>query len=461
MSVGWVLFAGCPTQTPAPPAVSALPYEGITLQVAVVDDPAIAAGISRLSSEWQAVTGSSLEITQFALADLSNKPLAGDVLIVPPVLLGKLAAADTLAEVPKGVLERPAYEWHRVFEVLKTHETDWGGKTIALPLGSPVFTLIYRKDLLARLDRRPPTTWEEYQQLIEALSRELHLPCLEPVAEGWAGKLLLARAACYAKHADHYSALFRADTMEPLIAGPPFERALTELVAAARLRADSASYDPTEVRREVLAGRAAMAITWASAAGGHQALQPREAGAEFGFVELPGSTEVYDYRRQKWDRRTPGESGLVPLVAATGRLACVSKRCQFTEPAIELALWLSGPKWGDSVAAQSPATTLFRDSHLRDSRLWCDSDLRPAEADAYGETVQRALQHANYLAALRIPAADEYMNSLDAAVISAIAGDQSPQAALELAAKQWEQITDRVGREAQRRAYQHSNGLAW
>jgi multiple sugar transport system substrate-binding protein len=453
------MFAGCPAEKVAPPPVNALPFEGITLNIAVVGDPAIAAGIERIANEWKVVTGSTLEVVELPSADVSEPAVAGDVLIIPPQMIGKLAEANLLAEIPDAMLDRPAYEWRQVFEVLQSHETGWAGRTIALPLGSPVFTLIYRRDLLNKLDLKPPTTWGEYQSLAETLFHKTGLPCIEPLAGGWAGRLLLARAASYAKYADNYSTLFRTDTMDPLIAGPPFERALSELVASAKLRRGDKSFDSAAARHELLAGRAAMAISWASAADGQNASVVREQGIELGFAELPGSREVYDHRRQKWARRVDGDATHVPMIAADGRLACVSKQSEFTEPAIELIAWLSGPRWSAAVASRSPMTTLFRDSHLKDAQQWCDLSFSPAEAEAYGETIQRALERSNFLAALRIPAADQYMAALDQAVFSALAGEQSPQAALEAAAREWQQITQQVGRELQRRAYQHSNGL--
>ena len=42
---------------------------------------------------------------------------------------------------------------------------------------------------------------------------------------GWAGLMLLARAAPYAKHRDNYSTWFDAQTMEPMIANPPMVQA--------------------------------------------------------------------------------------------------------------------------------------------------------------------------------------------------------------------------------------------
>ena len=67
--------------------------------------------------------------------------------------------------------------------------------------------------------------------------------------------MLLARAAAYAKHRDQYSALFNVETMEPLVAGPPFVHALEELVAAAKLGpADPLGYDPAAARAGLLEG---------------------------------------------------------------------------------------------------------------------------------------------------------------------------------------------------------------
>ena len=90
---------------------------------------------------------------------------------------------------------------------------------------------------------------------------------IEPLAPGWAGDVLLARAAAYAKHRDNFSTLFDIETMEPLVAGPPFVQALEELVAAAKLGpADPLHYDPAAVRAAFWSGQCGMALTWPTAA---------------------------------------------------------------------------------------------------------------------------------------------------------------------------------------------------
>ena len=136
--------------------------------------------------------------------------------------------------------------------------------------------------------------------------------------------MLLARAASYAKHRDNYSTLFQIATMEPLVAGPAFVRALEELVAAAKLGpADHDGLDVAAARRAFLAGQSALAIAWPGHAAA-TASEPVKAGLDVGFIELPGSTKVYSASAGRWDNRNPDESTRVPLLASAGRLGSVS-----------------------------------------------------------------------------------------------------------------------------------------
>ncbi len=147
--------------------------------------------------------------------------------------------------VPKGVRESSQAAWSDLF-LLVQQGVAWGDDIWAVPFGSPGLTVFYRRDLLEATHQKPPTTWAEYQRLVQFFSDRKNLGdaappadapwhgTLEPLAPGWAGRLLLSRAAAYAKHRDNFSTLFNIDTMEPLIAGPPFVRALEELLAASR-----------------------------------------------------------------------------------------------------------------------------------------------------------------------------------------------------------------------------------
>ena len=50
---------------------------------------------------------------------------------------------------------------------------------------------------------------------------------------------------------------------------------------------------------------------------------------------------------------------------------------------------------------------------------------------------------------LQIPGQDEYVKALDAEISAAVSGEKGIQQALDDAAKEWDAITDRMGREEQ------------
>ena len=219
--------------------------------------------------------------------------------------------------------------WTDVFSQLRLHEATWAAEPVAVPFGSPVLTVYYRADLLEKLGRKPPKTWAEYQQLSELLADRKRLGeaapaegkpwsgAIAPLGPGWAGNMLLARAATYVSHRSIESTLFRIDTMEPLIDQPSFVRALEELVANAALGPrEQLDFDPAAVR-QLLGHRLRL---------GHHVAHGRRQGpargskVEVGFAELPGSPDVFNLADGTWDKRREDESPHVPLLAVAGRM---------------------------------------------------------------------------------------------------------------------------------------------
>ena len=107
--------------------------------------------------------------------------------------------------MPRKIASDPQGPWSQTFELLRNQEAVWGDEVYGVPLGSPVLCCYYRPDLLEKLHRKPPRTWKEYEELARLLreegakSGEVKYGTVEPLARGWAGLVLLARAAAYAK----------------------------------------------------------------------------------------------------------------------------------------------------------------------------------------------------------------------------------------------------------------------
>jgi ABC-type glycerol-3-phosphate transport system substrate-binding protein len=271
------------------------------------------------------------------------------------------------------------------------------------------------------------------------------------------------------------------------------QRALEELVAASKCGLpEQLQYGPAEVRTAFWQGRCGMALTWPSAAtagtvpifgqrreasarkwdcpppapgepgtGNLPAKGEKPGGIQIGFVELPGSPEVYDRSMPglRFANRAPLDDPHVPLLTVAGRIGVVARESSQAEAARELLLWLSGDQMSPLVSAASPATTLFRRSHLKSPELWVEPAIPRLAAEQYATTTEQTLRREQWVCALRIPGRAEYLAALDDAVQRAIQGKQAPIEALYQAAKRWQEITEKKGVQQQRQAYRHSLGL--
>jgi multiple sugar transport system substrate-binding protein len=468
-----LLFAGCDL-APSPDAPKAQPAPSrpaAALRLIVVDDSALAEAVKRLRGEWRARSGGALEVSQLTGEELlKSETIDADGVIYPARYLGALAERELIAETRPSIVEREGFDAADVFSLVRLEACRWGEKQMALPLGSPVFVLYYRADLLDKLQREPPTTWRQYAQLTKFLADRENLGdaappedqpwygTIEPWGEGWAARTLLARAAPYVRHRNHYSTLFKIDTMEPLVAGPGFVRALEELVAA-RKSSGAPLTDPAGARRAIHAGRAALAISWPTAAADTALDESAERELALGIAELPGAEQVYDIGQAKWERRERDDDGRTPLLGVAGRLASLTQSSNNAADAQRLLAWLAGPEISGQISPDSPAATLFRHSQTTRPSRWVESTLAPAAAQQYVDAVQLTLERTGELSVPRLPGGDRYLAALDAAVQKALTGEATPEAALREAADRWRQITAELGVDAQRQAYRRGLGL--
>ena len=212
------------------------------LVLLVVEDPPLGQAIAR---EWRSRTEQELTVREATLADVAAAHrLPADAVIFPSGLVGQLAERGLIQPLASEALETPEFDFRDIFDQIRLREMKWGGRVLSVPLGSPQLLLAYRSDVFERLELTPPTTWSDYQRALARLSDrsargeaapradQPRQAALEPLGEGWAGQLLLARAAAYALHRDQISPLLDYSTLRPLVDQPPYVRALKELAAA-------------------------------------------------------------------------------------------------------------------------------------------------------------------------------------------------------------------------------------
>jgi multiple sugar transport system substrate-binding protein len=461
-----MLLAGCPSK-PAPPtanATGAATTQRLVLLVA--DDPQLGQAIAR---EWRGRTEQEVTVRDISLAELAAASrLPGDAVIFPCGLIGQLAERGLIVPIDNATLEDADFNYRDIFDLVRLREIRWGRRTLAVPLGSPQLLLAYRSDLFEKAGLSPPADWKQYQQAIARLADRAALGDLapaaaerwrattEPLAAGWAGQLLLARAAAYALHRDQFSPLFRFDSLTPLIDQPPYIRALEELVAAAKTGEFGQQHlSPTQAIDELKAGHCAMAIGWPGPQGDEHAAANQ---TKLGFAMLPGATQTYRFATKSWETRGEDESPHVPLLSISGRMAAVSASSADPRRAENFIVWLAGREVSQQISPQSPATTLFRQSQLAASSRWTGS-LSPASSRQFAEVLAESLSLPRSFPGLTLPGRLDYLSALDQAVEQAIDGTPANEA-LAAAARQWSAITEKLGRDGQRRASVRSLGQA-
>jgi multiple sugar transport system substrate-binding protein len=460
-------LAGCPRKEPVPSPVP--PDTGKPIRLLVIDDPAMAAAIERT---WRSRSEAPLEVLQRSSADLgAASRLGADAVIYPSGLLGALAERGLLFPLTAEMQEEGDLRQGEVFDMLRLREVRWGESVYGVSFGSPVFLLAYRADLLEQMELKPPATWDEYRRVAARL-HEMRgedgktAAIAEAWAPGWSALTLLARAAPYVRHRDQYSDLFDFTSMKPLIDGPPFVRALEEMTAGIEYASpDSLKSAPHDAFRAVAEGRAAMALAWpppAESEPGKEFSRQVDGGEDAAplvrWAELPGSPDVYSVSDEEWEQRQAGEPQRIPLLSAAGRLGSVTRESSRSRAALHVLAILSAEQ-SREVAAASPATTLYRQSHMAAISNWYPAATDEEEAPSYAAAAQESLTRGVWLFSPRVPGRDRYLAALDEAVQKALKKELSPKDALAQAAKEWEAITEDFGRSEQLQAYRRSLGL--
>jgi ABC-type glycerol-3-phosphate transport system substrate-binding protein len=462
LTAALIFAVGCPAPSPGPsvPTTANSPADQRPLKLLVVDDAPLGEAIAR---EWKSRTEGTIDVEHVKLAGvLSASRLPGDAIVFPAGYVGDLVERELIVPLDDQALASDKFERREIFDQVRLRDISWGNRTVAVPLGSPQLLLVYRRDLFDKLGLAPPQTWAEYQTILDRLAAEPAegesklAAAIEPLADGWAGNLFLARAAAYVAHRDQVSPLFHYTTLEPLIATAPYVRALEELVAAQKHSPPAEPRTPQQALADLCSGRAAMAIAWPNPPA-KTATETNAGDLPLGFALLPGAAEVYNFQAQRWEQRGADEERHVPLLGIAGRVGAVTTTTADAARSQEFLAWMASREMSPLIGPASSGTTLHRQSHLSDPARWT-SGLDDAAAKSYADTFHQSAALPRFIS-LRLPGRSEYLAALDEAVQAAVSGDQTPAEALTAASAKWQQITAARGLEKQRAALHRSLGL--
>ena len=120
--------------------------------------------------------------------------------------------------------------------------------------------------------------------------------------------------------------------------------------------------------------------------------------------------------------------------------------------------WVSGKRIILKTSGQSPLTGPVRFSHLGDLSGWAGEAVPLEVLDDYAAVIRSLHKRTLVVVFPRIPGSDRYYAAFDQGVRAALAGAKTPEQAMAEVAKEWNQITDSLGRRKQIVAMQRESG---
>lgn len=451
-------------------------YSGVTLTVSTQNGPFIAGPMQTAAKSWQEKTCGTIEMVEFPFSELYPKFLTamsqqtGDFDVIGFIPAWAPDFAYFLSTMPAEMQQGPA--WEDIHPVYRERLMDWGGEIKSATMDGDMHMLNYRADLFEDAankaafkeqygyDLAAPETWGQYYDIAAffADSDDVDYGTAEAYRRGgqqfW---YFFSHAASYTNNPATPGAMFfDPETMDAQINNPGWLRALEEYKGGLAYNPPGALNNSSgDVRPLYSGGSVAMNIDWADSG-----VMGATEGAIAGNVRtamLPGSTTIWNSDTQSWDEFD--EVIHSPFLAFGGWQVGVPADSKQQEAAWSFVAELTSPEVsGKAIVTASTGVNPYRLSHYENLENWSDI-FTPEEAESYLSAQRASLDSPNVALDLRLPGFFSYTEVLELELSKALAGEVTPQEALDAVAAEWNALTDEFGRDTQLAAYRASMGL--
>ncbi len=463
-AISLVLLCGCPGSPPETKTV-ARPFRGQEVELVVPASYQLPALWDVALNEWMDQSGATVRWSEYSGSDensLEQKLSApvtsgGRVILFPLRQLGELDRHLT----PIESATTTGLDLKDIFKGLHDRVVSRNRSLVAIPVSAPVLLCYYRADLLKAAGLKPPQTWDDYQSLLDSLDRWAPgLTAVEPLAPGHRATLFFARSLAFAKHPENYSVWFDLDSAKPLLKTAGFEEAIAVAGRAWKKMPPSiAELNPADCRRQIIEGKAALAISSEPFSVDKARDTTRAASIEIGICRLPGSHRVFNPNSKQWDVLPRSAVHAPSLCAFDGMAIGVGLPAEGGKDAAawHLLSTLAGEQFASNWASlpKSPC----RESQVGTATSWNESGLTIEESSRAVDATAQALRDDQLVADLPIPQADEFRRVTDEAIGKLLKNELDPAAAIQQLQADFEQIVSRAGAASIRADYRRGLGL--
>ncbi len=456
-------------------ATDAKDYSGRTLNIITHAVPVMGEPTALHAQQFAELTGAKVNVVHVPFGDLFQRIMipfqtgqnAYDVLFYGSLWIGDFNRY--LAPVPKAYQETASMK--AVTPNYKGVAT-WGDTMIQFPVDGDRHYMKYRTDVFNNPDLRKkfkektgrdltvPKTWEEYDEVGRFFNGwdwdgdgEKNYGSAEVVKrDDLMFSAFISRVAAFAKHPNVKGGFFfDLKTMEPLVNTPGWVRGLEWFVKAQDYMPPGGNnFGLGDEIFSFGGGQTLLSYSWDDAF--IQAMQKdSRIRNKVAAAPLPGSYEVWNRNTGKWDKfDTPNYAPYITW-GWTSAVSALSKNkdmafdylCFFSNQANTLHDLQIG-RFG-----VNPYRTTHFDPNFWIKKLGWDPEI----ATTYVKTLSGMDDSKNRVFDLRVPGVNQFMTSMAVGVSEALAGQKSPQEALDGVAAEWRRIVDRIGKDRVRKAY--------
>jgi multiple sugar transport system substrate-binding protein len=459
-------------------------YSGQTLRILSHVPPVLGEPADLHARQFEELTGATVTVEQVPFPDIFSKAQlsfqtgvsAYDVIFGASQWLGDFQ--EHYAVVPDVYLNDS--ELADSTDLIK-QIAQWNGETKLYSIDADRHYLKYRTDVYEDAAAQGaysdafnavlavPTTWEEYNRQAkffgEVYATGGWTPTNQPAGVDFYGSVevmardnlmfsaFISRVAPYAKNPDVKGGFWFDENMVPQVNNPGFVKGLEDFVEAVSFVPPGySSFGLAEEIASFGKGEAMFSYTWDDAF--VEANQPNSPiRSTVAAAPLPGAAEVWNRVTGEWDAAEGGVN-YAPYIS-WGWTAAVTEASPVKQMGFDYLCFFGNEanhkidltigRFGVNPGRTADLTTEF----------WTDeAGWEQQSADSYIATLENYESNTNRVFDLRVPGNGEFYTSMANGVAEALAGQKSPQEALDSVAAEWLTIMERIGQDQIKEAYQ-------
>lgn len=470
----------------APAQAQTKPYQGVTLNVMTFTGPQIAEPLQRRGKEFEAATGAKVNVVTVPFSDLYQKLLTDwstgtnsiDAAIFAPQWMADYVGAGFLEDLSGRAAKDAKLKESDIAPFFRDFSQKYAGKTYMITLDGDFQMAYYRSDILDKLGKKPPQTWDEYLDIAKAAhgkdfgdGKPVSGSCIAKKRNAQSYWMITSVAGAYLQaKGTTEGAFFDTGSMKPLVNNEAFARALEIYKETTKYGPpNEINLDVGDTRNLFITGQCALTIDWGDI--GTLAIDPKTSKVvdKVGALMLPGSKQVLDRASGKLvdcnPQRCPHAVNGVnraPFAAFGGWSGGVNAKAkpQVKEAAYALFSYMSAPEQSNvDVTIGATGFNPYRVSQFKDMAVWKKAGMSDKAAKDYLQAIQDSLNSPNMVLDLRIPNNQRYQQvALDTAIARYLAGEIDTKATMKSIEDAWNEITAEVGKTKQQAAYRASIG---